>query len=165
VDNASRRPWCPCNGVRFTLSKILGAKKAEVLVNELSAQISVDQSGFSENVGLAFITPQKKLVVPVVLLGAFDELICKDAGINYQRVGTGMQTKGKSDLSDRLLYEGARQKVRDQMYWKGADINRYWIASSTERYCRPNYNEFIRTSEVVRLMRISANVTAHFGPS
>ena len=62
-----------------------------------------------------------------------------------------MQDKGKSNLADRLLYEGKRKQSGDKMYWKGADIDRYWIADSTARFCRPNYRQFILPNEVVRL--------------
>jgi hypothetical protein len=37
------------------------------------------------------------------------------------------------------------------MYWKGADINRFYVKQRTERWCRPNYRDFIRPGEVVRL--------------
>jgi len=37
------------------------------------------------------------------------------------------------------------------MYWKGADIDRYWIADETSRFCRPDYQRFIQTNEVVHL--------------
>ena len=62
-----------------------------------------------------------------------------------------MREKGKSDLAKRLLYEGNRQKGEDEMYWKGTDIDKYWIAEATERFCRPNYRDFVRSNEVVRL--------------
>ena len=67
-----------------------------------------------------------------------DILNMKDAGINYQRVNVGLSQKGKSDLSERLLYEGEKEDVDDVEYWKGIDINEYYIAESTNRYCRPN---------------------------
>ncbi len=62
-----------------------------------------------------------------------------------------MQEKGKSDLAERLLYEGKQQRKRDKTYWKGTDIDRYWMAETTERFCRPNYQDFIRDNEVVHL--------------
>jgi hypothetical protein len=62
-----------------------------------------------------------------------------------------MQEKGKGDLADRLLYEDKRQRKQDKMYWKGTDIDRYWIAESTLRYCRPDFDDFIRPNEVIRL--------------
>ena len=109
------------------------------------------QSDFLEQPDLAFCVQLITCTDRVVPLGNWDELRCKDAGINYQRVGTGMRTKGRSDLSSRLLYEGSREKPLDRMYWKGADIGRYWIAESTERFCRPDYQQFLRANEVVRL--------------
>ena len=60
----------------------------------------------------------------------------KDAGINYQRVNVGLSQKGKSDLSKRLLYEGLRESKNDYEFWKGIDINEYYISSQTNRYCR-----------------------------
>jgi hypothetical protein len=60
-----------------------------------------------------------------------------------------MQVKGKGDLADRLLYEGATQRADDQMFWKGSDIGRYWIEPSTERFCRPDVR--LRSNEVVHL--------------
>ena len=62
----------------------------------------------------------------------------KDAGINYQRVNVGLADKGNSDLSQRLLYEGQREKESHFEFWKGADIDSYYIAPSTNRFARPN---------------------------
>jgi hypothetical protein len=62
-----------------------------------------------------------------------------------------MKEKGRSDLSKRLLYEGSRQLPNDMMYWKGSDIDRYWVAESTSRFCRTHYSGFLRPNEVVRL--------------
>ncbi len=73
----------------------------------------------------------------------------KDAGINYQRVKVGLKEKGKSDLSSRLLYEGNQQDVSDVEYWKGEDINSYFIKDRTTRYCRRNIK--LRTNERVIL--------------
>jgi len=83
----------------------------------------------------------------------------KDAGINYQRTKVGMKVKGDSDLSARLLYEGKRESKSDQMYWKGADINRFYMKPRTQRWCRPNFKDFILPGEVVRLNQRVFSVT------
>ena len=132
-------------------SALSSVPKAEALASGNPTDASIEQAEFQGNADLAFVVIRKSHQAPVALLGDFDDLECKDAGINYQRVGTGMQDKGKSDLAERLLYEGKQQRTGDKMYWKGTDINRYWIADSTERFCRPNYKEFVRANEVVRL--------------
>jgi hypothetical protein len=62
----------------------------------------------------------------------------KDAGINYQRVNVGLSDKGNSDLSKRLLYEGAKEKESHVEYWKGTDINSFYISPGTNRFVRPN---------------------------
>ncbi|MFA4909973.1 MAG: Eco57I restriction-modification methylase domain-containing protein [Desulfobacteria bacterium] len=62
----------------------------------------------------------------------------KDAGINYQRVNVGLADKGNSDLSQRLLYEGQREKETHFEFWKGSDIDSYYIAPATDRFVRPN---------------------------
>lgn len=67
-----------------------------------------------------------------------DVLVFKDAGINYQRVNVGLQQKGKSDLSSRLLYEGEQQNEEDQEYWKGEDISEFWMKDRTGRFVRPH---------------------------
>jgi len=126
-------------------------QKASLLTGEGLVGVLVDQRPLQDNADLEFMTAPRQLAVPVAPLANFAQLKCKDAGINYQRVNVGMQEKGKSDLSKRLLYAGKRQKAQDRMYWKGADIDRYWIAEETRRFCRPNYQDFIRANEVVRL--------------
>ncbi len=82
-------------------------------------------------------------------LGDFPGLKCKDAGINYQRVSVGKQEKGNSDLADRLLYEGKREKPSHKMFWKGTDIDRYYVAKETTRFCRPETKQKLRSNEVV----------------
>jgi len=90
--------------------------------------------------------PQSGLLREVKVL--FD---IKDAGINYQRVNVGMKVKGNSDLSERLLYEGNQESKKDMMFWKGKDINRFYLKPKTSRWCRPNFKDFILPNEVVRL--------------
>jgi len=41
-------------------------------------------------------------------------------------------------LSSRLLYEGEKESNIDIEYWKGIDINSFYIAAHTSRFCRPN---------------------------
>ena len=73
----------------------------------------------------------------------------KDAGINYQRVNVGLSNKGNSDLSDRLLYEGEKEKSAHIEYWKGADINSFYISDATNRFVRPEIK--LRNNERVIL--------------
>ena len=133
------------------LQSMTNSQKAELLTGNENLHTSVMQLEFQNNKDLALVGAPKLQTAPVVALGELEDLTCKDAGINYQRVGSGMQNKGKSDLAERLLYEGTRQRIADQMYWKGSDINRYWMAQSTERFCRPNFRTHLRSDEVVRL--------------
>jgi adenine-specific DNA-methyltransferase len=133
------------------LSKLPIETKVDALGDDAKLGSVCEQRTFLDNADLEFVSMPRKYAVPVVPIGDFDEVVCKDAGINYQRVNVGMQEKGKSDLAGRLLYEGERQREQDKMYWKGTDIDRYWIAESTLRYCRPDFDDFIRPNEVVRL--------------
>ncbi|MEK7441707.1 MAG: N-6 DNA methylase, partial [Chloroflexota bacterium] len=135
----------------YNLSKLSNDDKEAALAQGSPVKIFVDQYTFQDNADLEFAHLAKKTIVPTLSLGDFGELECKDAGINYQRVKVGMQVKGKSDLAERLLYEGKRQKAGDQMYWKGTDIDRYWVAEKTGRFCRTNYADFIHRNEVVHL--------------
>ncbi len=111
----------------------------------------VQQWNVSKDPELSFLPHGIRQSTATTNLGAVIFLKCKDAGINYQRLGVGMRVKGKSDLSSRLLYEGPQERPQDKMYWKGSDIDRYWIAPRTTRFCRTNYKRFLRQNEVVRL--------------
>lgn len=133
-----------------SVSSLSVPKKVEALV-QCKISRAVRQADFHDNPDLEFIQGALKLRVPVVALGQLDVLQLKDAGINYQRVGTGMQDKGKSDLADRLLYQGKQERASDRMYWKGTDIDRYWIEESTDRFCRPSVKKSLRANEVVSL--------------
>jgi type I restriction-modification system DNA methylase subunit len=135
----------------MSVSQVPSSEKAKAIARNTGVAEVIAQRSFLENPDFAFAAVRMGCMVPVVKLGDFSALECKDAGINYQRVSVGMQEKGKSDLSERLLYEGRREKPEHQMYWKGSDIDRYLIAPKTNRFCRPNYWDFIRRNEVVHL--------------
>lgn len=136
------------------LTSLTNIQKEKTLSDDSCLTSEILQQAFRSNPEISFSPSQKEHSVEVLPLGDHGAIKCKDAGINYQRVGTGMQEKGKSDLADRLMYEGERQSSRDHMYWKGTDINKYWIAEKTKRYCRSNYDDFIRANEVVRLNHV-----------
>ena len=116
-----------------SVNQVPSLEKSEALPKATSTAAEVKEFYFLQNADLEFMESTKKCTAPAINLGEFVELECKDAGINYQRVSVGMQEKGKSDLSDRLLYDGSREKPEDMMYWKGSDIDRYWIAPKMSR--------------------------------
>ncbi len=111
--------------------------------------VPVKQSAIRENKELEFMKTVGTLSKRVRRLGDIEEFKCKDAGINYQRVKVGMRAKGNSDLAERLLYEGEKERAKDRMFWKGSDIDRYWVAEKTERFCRTDVR--LRKNEVVHL--------------
>jgi hypothetical protein len=80
----------------------------------------------------------------------FDE-VCesKDAGINYQRVGVGWQSRTKSKIAERILYEGKQQNTKDYQYLKGEDIDRFSLCPTALRWLRHNYAELVYEGEVV----------------
>jgi hypothetical protein len=80
-----------------------------------------------------------------------DVLDCKDCGIKHQRVGCGMEQKGKSDLASRLYYEGSKKSSRDHHFLIGADLsNSCWLVDYTaERHFRGNYKRILRKDEIV----------------
>jgi TaqI-like C-terminal specificity domain len=111
--------------------------------------MAVEQARFADNSDIEFRSPIGNRLKNIVPLATVNEFKIRDAGINYQRVKVGMQQKGKSDLADRLLYEGESERSIDQMFWKGSDMDRYWMATATNRWCRPDIS--LRSNEVVRL--------------
>lgn len=98
--------------------------------------ITKNQLEFKSNPNNVFIVnPYTSTGNNVLFLN--DILSFKDAGINYQRVNVGLAQKGKSDLGQRLLYESNHKESNsDYEYYKGSDIDAYYIAPHTFRYCR-----------------------------
>lgn len=138
------------------LSHLLPADKELVLAGMSPDGVNVRQRLFQQNRDLEFMRGVGTLSQNVRQLGNVMEFSLKDAGINYQRVKVGMRAKGNSDLADRLLYEGRRERASDHMFWKGTDIDRYWVAEETDRFCRPNVR--LRRNEVVHLNEDVFNV-------
>jgi hypothetical protein len=111
----------------------------------------VSQNDFLNTTDFAFLPEGTYGSKTLPKLADLYELRCRDAGINYQRVGVGMSVKGNSDLGQRLLYEGTCEKPSHIMFWKGSDLGRYWTSEKTHRFCRPEVKEKLRPNEVVRL--------------
>ncbi|MCQ2075620.1 MAG: N-6 DNA methylase [Bacteroidaceae bacterium] len=124
------------NQVSFVdLTKVINNSNAEEILSTFSF-ISLDQTKWDKTPNNIFIENIVELTTETVSLE--DIMKFKDAGINYQRVNVGLAQKGKSDLSSRLMYEGERESSSHIEFWKGTDINEYYIAPTTGRYCRPN---------------------------
>ena len=82
----------------------------------------------------------------------FDEIfLMKDAGINYQAVKIGKAEKGKSELGKLLFYEGEKENKNDVEYWKGSNIERYFIQDRTGQFVRTDYKKFKKENERVIL--------------
>jgi len=107
------------------------------------------QSVYTRTTEEAFVTFARRLGPKEVLLQ--DVLQCKDCGIKHQRVGCGMEQKGKSDLRSRLYYEGPQESPKDHRYLVGSDLNRngWYVDYSVERYFRGNYQDILRDDEIV----------------
>ncbi len=127
-----------------------GAKAAILAAPEGTPKI-IKQTEFVSAPDMAFSIKMNFGKKVWAKLGDIKELKCRDAGINYQRVGVGMEAKGNDNLGARLLYEGQREKASHVMFWKGSDIGRYWISEETNRFCRPECRKRLRDNEVVRL--------------
>ena len=108
----------------------------------------ISQADFAKNSDLAFSVDKMNFATSVPLSDVLD---FKDAGINYQRVNVGLAEKGKSDLSDRLLYEGEQEVAEDRMYWKGSDIAEFFIAETTKRWVRVSTIRTLSANERVIL--------------
>jgi len=78
-------------------------------------------------------------------------LDCKDCGIKHQRVGVGMEQKGKSDLADRIYYEGQKKASGDHKFLIGSDLKNtgWYMDFSAERYLRADYKRILRENEIV----------------
>jgi hypothetical protein len=101
------------------LSRYSPAEKDVKLGQANEETIGIEQQVFSKNTELEFMKNVGKISENVRRLGDVQEFKCKDSGINYQRVNVGMRVKGNSDLAERLMYEGKRERAVDHMFWKG----------------------------------------------
>jgi len=128
------------------LTKVLNRTNATKVLSTINFHV-VEQNEYANTQNNIFIENIVKLADNVKILN--DILFFKDAGINYQRVNVGLHEKGKSDLSSRMLYDGVREKSSDVEYWKGSDIDSFYIQEHTGRYCRPDIK--IREGEHITL--------------
>lgn len=117
------------------LSEKITHNNASILLSTLDFLI-IPQTNWLSTPNSIFLESLIKNAVETQLLDNI--LKFKDAGINYQRVNVGLAQKGKSNLSQRLLYEGIREREKDIEYWKGTDINQFYISCQTNRFCRPD---------------------------
>ncbi len=117
------------------LSEKITHNNASILLSTLDFLI-IPQTNWLSTPNSIFLESLIKNAVETQLLDNI--LTFKDAGINYQRVNVGLAQKGKSNLSQRLLYEGIREREKDIEYWKGTDINQFYISCQTNRFCRPD---------------------------
>ena len=116
-----------------------------------TSHTSVLQEHFSKTTDNAFAEEHSELGTGQVLLE--DVIKFRDAGINYQRVNVGMERKGKSDLGQRLLYEGNKENPVDVEFWKGEDIEKYFTAGNTGRFVRTGITSQLKSNERVVLNR------------
>lgn len=120
------------------LTKIAREELHSAILNttpESAAKASVANAAIIKNTGLTF-----------------DEVfLMKDAGINYQAVKIGKAEKGKSELGKLLFYEGKKENKSDVEYWKGSNIERYFIQNKTGQFVKTDYEEFKKDNERVIL--------------
>jgi len=110
---------------------------------------TINQENYNKTVEETFVSFYRELKENEVLLENI--LDCKDCGIKQQRVGVGMMEKGKSDLTERLFYEGKKENSNDILYLIGADLdkNGWLINKSNLRYFRANYKKILKKNEIV----------------
>ena len=124
------------NEVSFIdLTQIISVQNSKEVLNTIKFE-HLSQDYWATTRNNSFTKVIQQLTQNIVELDSI--LKFKDAGINYQRVKVGLSQKGKSDLSSRLLYEGEKKSRNDVEFWKGVDINSFFISEHTSRFCRTN---------------------------
>lgn len=124
------------NEVSFVdLTQIISFKNSKEVLSSIKFE-HLSQDYWVTTRNNSFTTVIQQLTHNIVELDSI--LKFKDAGINYQRVKVGLSQKGKSDLGLRLLYEGEKESRNDVEFWKGVDINSFFISEHTSRFCRTN---------------------------
>lgn len=143
------------NEVSFIdLTQIISVQNSKEILNSIKFEHLV-QDYWATTRNNSFTKLIKQLTLNIVELDSI--LKFKDAGINYQRVKVGLSQKGKSDLSSRLLYEGEKESRNDVEFWKGVDINSFFISEHTSRFCRTNIS--LREGERVILNEDYFNIS------
>ena len=132
-----------------SIASIDRQKKHIALRNITNYTEKVLQSSFTKNPDFSFVPSNAKLNVATISLGDFVYFELKDAGIQCQRKNVGKQERKKSDLAERLFYQGKKRNKSDEMYWKGRDINRYFALPKTDRFCYVNVKRHLKNNEVV----------------
>jgi hypothetical protein len=109
----------------------------------------IKQLDYKKTVEETFVIFYRELKENEVLLEQVLE--CKDCGIKQQRVGVGLEAKGKSNLTERLFYEGKKQNDCDKQYLRGADLDRegWYIEVKNKRYFRGDYKDRLKKNEIV----------------
>ena len=143
------------NEVSFIdLTQIISVQNSNEILNSIKFEHLV-QDYWATTRNNSFTKVIQQLTLNIVELDSI--LKFKDAGINYQRVKVGLSQKGKSDLSSRLLYEGEKESINDVEFWKGVDINSFFISEHTSRFCRTNIS--LREGERVILNEDYFNIS------
>jgi len=117
--------------------------------------LTIPQVEWINNDWIPIETIYKKIINSKIALELKDICVTKDAGINYQRVGVGWQSRAESKLQQKILYEGERQHKKDIPYVKGIDFYRYLFNQDFlyKRWLRHNYKDFVGDNEVVAFGR------------
>lgn len=135
---------CLCKNVKYKnnnvvsfidLTQMITIQNVKEILNTIIFDY-ISQDSWTTTRNNSFVKEIQQLTQNVVELDSIFKF--KDAGINYQRVKVGLSQKGKSNLSSRLLYEGEKESRIDMEYWKGIDINSFFISEHTSRFCRTN---------------------------
>jgi len=122
-------------------------QRKDAVVNPVYRKI--DQKNYHKTVEETFVSFYRELKENEVFLEMI--LDCKDCGIKQQRVGVGLAEKGKSDLTERLFYEGKKQNSNDIQYLIGADLdkNGWFINKTNHRYFKREYKKLLKKNEIV----------------
>ncbi len=78
-----------------------------------------------------------------------DILDLKDAGVKHQRVDVGKSEKGKSDLRERIYYEGVQKDSEDKPLFIGSDVNRYYIELQPKFFLKHDFKTLLKDNEIV----------------
>lgn len=132
----------------YNIANIDKKEKANRIQNIDSVGVSYEQNQLLKNPDLEFTSQTVQANATTIPLGQFEYFNLKDTGIQCQRKNVGKQKRTKSDLAERLFYQGDKHNQNDMMFWKGRDINRYYAAEKTDRYFRVSVTKNLKENEV-----------------
>ena len=126
------------------LTSSINIKNAGYILASLDFK-TLSQAHWKKTINNIFIEASISQAKDILTLDDVFEM--KDAGFKYQRKNVGLSQKGKSDLPNRLFYNGGIESELDIPILIGKEINSFYHSTEPNKRLRHNYLSVLRENE------------------